>query len=202
MAAIPVYSGNQPAPLAYLFAGPFLMEPALEEQWARCREALVAFPGGGDALRHAFLQLRRCSVAERSALAGMLEALSDSIRLRGLIQFTSETNLQRLERYLDEHYMEKLSLASVSAQLHIGRTKLCALAKELSGGQTLFYMIAQRRIQAAKALLSQSDIPVSAIAETVGISDYNYFSKIFRKAAGVSPSEFRRQARSGMEIPG
>ena len=200
MAVLPVHSGDQPAPLAYLCAGPFLIDLALEEQWAHTRDALAWFPGGTDALRHAFLRLRRCSTAERSAFAGMLEALADSIRLRTLIQSAGETNLQRLERYLDEHYMEKLSLASVSAQLHIGRTKLCALAKELSGGQTLFYMISQRRIQAAKALLLQSDAPISAIAEAVGISDYNYFSKIFRRAAGVSPSEFRRQARSGAGI--
>ena len=40
-----------------------------------------------------------------------------------------------------------MSLASVSAQLHIGRTKLCRLAKELSGGRTLTWLIARRRIE-------------------------------------------------------
>ena len=39
-----------------------------------------------------------------------------------------QTDTQRLELYLDEHYMEKLSLASISKQMHIGRTKLCTLA--------------------------------------------------------------------------
>ena len=199
--ALPVRSGDRPAPLAYLSAGPFLIDLALDEQWARAQSALGWFSGEASALRRAFLRLRRCSTAERSALSGVLEALADSIRLRGLVQAAGETNLQRLEHYLDEHYMDKLSLASVSAQLHIGRTKLCALAKELSGGQTLFYLICQRRMQAAKDLLVQSDMTVSAIAEAVGVSDYNYFSKIFRKATGVSPSEFRRQVRRGMDAP-
>ena len=94
--------------------------------------------------------------------------------------------------------MEKLSLASVSQQLHIGRTKLCALAKELSGGRTLSWLIAQRRIEAAKRLLLQSSLPISAVAEEVGIGDYNYFSKVFRSVAGVTPSLFRKNARRAL----
>ena len=108
---------------------------------------------------------------------------------------TEQTDLQKLELYLDQHYMEKLSLASISKELHIGRTKLCALAKELSDGRTLSHLIAQRRIGAAKRLLLQSSLPISAIGEAVGISDYNYFSKVFRSATGMTPSAFRKDAR-------
>ena len=120
-----------------------------------------------------------------------------------MIQSAEQSDLQRLERYLDQHYMEKLSLAQLSRQLHIGRTKLCALAKELSGGHTLSWLIAQRRIEAAKRLLIQSGMPVSAVAEAVGISDYNYFSKVFRSVAGVTPSQFRKNARpAAPPLPG
>ena len=106
-----------------------------------------------------------------------------------------QTDQQRLERYIDQHYMEKLSLASLSQQLHIGRTRLCALAKELSGGHTLSYLIAQRRITAAKRLLLQSAMPISAVADAVGISDYNYFTKVFRSVTGMTPSRFRKSVR-------
>ena len=112
-----------------------------------------------------------------------------------MILTAEQTDLQKLELYLDQHYMEKLSLESISQQLHIGRTKLCALAKELSEGQTLSYLVAQRRIDAAKRLLVQSSLPISAIGESVGISDYNYFSKVFRSATGMTPSAFRKNCR-------
>ena len=125
---------------------------------------------------------------ELRSYADTLEALSAYIRLEGMIQSAEHSDLERLELYLDQHYMEKLSLASVSRQLHIGRTKLCALAKELSGGRTLSWLIAQRRIEAAKRLLLQSSLPISAVAEEVGIGDYNYFSKVFRSLTGVTPS--------------
>ena len=92
--------------------------------------------------------------------------------------------------------MEKLSLESISNALHIGRTKLCRLAKELSGGHTLSFLLSQRRIEAAKGLLVQSSLPVYAVAESVGISDYNYFSRVFRSFTGVTPRDFRKKGRN------
>lgn len=192
-AVMPLYDSKNP--LAYLIFGCYLDDSPMEEQWERTRALLDWWPGGPDALKEAFFQFRRYSRQEIQAYAETLEALSAYIQLKGMILATEQTDLQKLELYLDEHYMEKLSLASISQHLHIGRTKLCALAKELSGGQTLSELIAQRRISAAKRLLVQSSLPISAVAEQVGISDYNYFSKVFRAMTGTTPSAFRKQAR-------
>lgn len=189
-AVMPLYDKNRP--LAYLIFGCFLDASPIERQWQASRALLDWYPGGPDRLREAFFQLRQYSEQELRAYAELLEALSAYIQLKGMIQPAVQSDLQRLEEYLDLHYMEKLSLSSISEQLHIGRTKLCALAKELSGGRTLSYLIAQRRINAAKLLLLQSSLNISAVAEEVGISDYNYFSKVFRSITGVTPSDFRR----------
>ena len=152
-------------------------------------------------MRPAFFQFRQYSAAELRAYAETLEALASYIQLKGMILSAEQTDLQKLSQYLDQHYMERLSLASVSQELRIGRTKLCALAKELSGGQTLSYLIAQRRIGEAKRLLLQSSLPISAVGEMVGISDYNYFSKVFRTVTGSTPSAFRKNGRSGGANP-
>ena len=182
-------------PLAYLVFGCFLDESPVEEQWEQSRERLAWWPGGADQLRDAFFQFRQYSRQQLLAYSETLEALSAYIRLQGMILRTEQTDLQRLEQYLDQHYMDKLSLASIARELHIGRTKLCGLAKELSGGHTLSWLIAQKRIDAAKLLLLQSSCTVSAVAETVGISDYNYFSKVFRTVTGTTPSAFRKAAQ-------
>ena len=193
-AVMPLF--DQKRPLAYLIFGCFLDDSPLEGQWDNTR-ALVAdwWPGDLEALHGAFLQFQQYTQEEIQAYAETLEALSSYIRLKGMIQAAERTDLQKLELYLDQHYMEKLSLESISQQLHIGRTKLCSLAKELSGGRTLSYLISQRRIDAAKRLLLQSSMPISAVGETVGVSDYNYFSKVFRSATGMTPSAFRKNCR-------
>lgn len=192
-AVMPLY--NKQNPVAYLAVGCYLDDSPIEEQWEYTRSLLDWWPNGPDALKDAFFQFRQYSKAEIQAYTETLEALSAYIQLKGMILTAEQTDLQKLELYLDQHYMEKLSLESISQQLHIGRTKLCALAKELSGGRTLSYLIAQRRIGAAKRLLLQSSLPISSIGESVGISDYNYFSKVFRSTTGMTPSAFRKNCR-------
>ena len=199
-AIMPLYSKDDP--LAYLIFGCFLDSSPIEEQWAHTRALLDWWQGDLDGLHRAFLQFRQFSAEELRAYAETLEALAAYIRLEGLISSAEQSDLQRLELYLDQHYMDKLSLESISQQLHIGRTKLCSLAKELSGGRTLSYLISQRRIEAAKRLLLQSSLPISVVGEMVGISDYNYFSKVFRSVTGSTPSAFRKKGLSGRGISG
>ena len=192
-AIIPLYDKKNP--LASLIFGCYLDDTPIQAQWEYTRARLDWWPGGPDALKDAFFQFRQYSPQEIQAYAETLEALSAYIQLRGMILATEQTDAQKLALYLDEHYMEKLSLDSISRQLHIGRTKLCAIAKELSKGETLSWLIAQRRINAAKRLLLQSNLPISAVAEEVGISDYNYFSKVFRSITGTTPSAYRKKVR-------
>ena len=186
-------------PVSYLAFGQHLDTSSLEEQWERTRATLDWYPGDLEELKKDFFAFRRYTPEEITACAEILKALASYIHLAGMIQATEYTDLQRLEIYLDCHYMEKLSLASISGALGISRTKLCTLAKRLSGGKTLSQMIAERRVSAAKPLLIQTDQPIALVAESVGIADYNYFTKIFRSATGLTPSRFRKLHRRDMK---
>ena len=46
-------------------------------------------------------------------------------------------------------------------------------------------------LQRAKELLTDTNIPIYQIANEVGIDDYNYFTKIFKKEIGITPKDFR-----------
>ena len=193
-AILPICSDGMP--LAYLVFGQYLDTTSMESQWERTKRILDWYPEGADSLREAFFAFRQYTAQEITAYAETLQALASYIHLTGLIQTAEYSDLQKLELYLEHHYMEKLSLASISEALDISRTKLCSLAKRLSGGQTLSHIIAQRRVEPAKLLLVRGDLPISAVAESVGISDYNYFTKVFRSATGMTPSAYRAQHRS------
>ncbi len=199
-AVMPLYDRKNP--LAYLAVGCYLDDSPMEDQWERTRALLDWWPGGPDSLKEAFFQFRQYSQQEIQAYAETLEALSAYIQLKGMILATEQTDSQRLALYLDEHYMEKLSLSSLSQALHIGRTKLCSLAKDLSGGRTLSHLITQKRMEAAQRLLIQSSLPISAVADAVGISDYNYFSKVFRSFTGITPSGYRKLSRASQSPDG
>ena len=194
-AVLPIRTESGGDPLAYLIYGQFLDDSPLEEQWENCRRTLDWWPSSTEELRQAFFQFRQYTKPELRAYSEILEALSSYIQQKEMILAAERTDLQRLSLFLDQHYTEKLSLASISSQLHIGRTKLCQLAKELSGGKTLSHLITQRRIDLAKTLLLQSDQPIFAVAEAVGIGDYNYFTKLFRAFSGCTPSAYRKTHR-------
>lgn len=182
-------------PIAYLIFGQLLSDEPVKQQWENTREALSWYAGDLDELYDAFLLLRRFSPRERGEYAEILSALAEYIQQESIICSAEYTDAQRLELYLDAHYMEELSLSGISRALGMGTTKLCAVAKELSGGKTLTSLIAERRVRAAETLLRRSDEPVSAIAGRVGISDYNYFTKIFKSVTGVTPRVYRKKSR-------
>ena len=189
---LPIYEGGEP--IAYLVFGQLLDDSSVLQQWERTESLLNWYDGGPQQLRECFFRLKQCSQQEIHAFAEVVEALASYIQLEGIIRSADFSDTQKLEQYLDQHYMEPLSLAEIAADLHMGTTKLCALAKKLSGGQTVTQMIAARRVQAAKKLLASGDLPVSAIAEEVGFSDYNYFTRIFKSQTGMSPRDFRKKA--------
>lgn len=191
---LPIRAGN--APVAYLVFGQLLSDDSREAQWAETEQTLSWYPGDLGDLKRAYWQFRRYSTAELAAYTDILDALTSFMQVKEMIQTSDLTDEQKLELYLDEHFTEKLSLERISSDLGIGRTKLCLLAKKLSGGASLSPLIAQRRVAAARKLLLQSSEPISAIAEAVGISDYNYFTKVFRSITGVTPSVFRKAHRS------
>lgn len=190
---VPICSGG--IPVARIMFGHLLDDSPIERQWEETLKTLGWYKWELNELRSAFFELKQYSAEQINAFTELLEVLAGYINREGMILAAEYTDLYRLEMYLNQHYTENLTLAGISAELKIGRTKLCALAKKLSGGKTMTRLITEKRIAAAKTLLLQSRAPVSAVAEAVGISDYNYFTKVFKSATGLTPSAFRRMER-------
>ena len=176
---------------AYLAFGQYLDKSALDHQWERALQGIGWYRGDREALRRSFEDLSCYSDNEIQAYGDILGALGASIHLSGLVDDVPLTDIQRLGMYIEQHYREKLTLADISEALKISRTRLCAAARQ--NGNTVTAMIAQRRVEAAKLLLTRSRDSVSAVAEAVGIPDYNYFTKIFRKITGMTPSQYRKK---------
>lgn len=187
---VPIY--DQGVPIAYMVFGQLLDNSPQKLQWEETLKTLDWYGGDLLELKDAFFQLRQYSQRELKAFTEILEALTHYVLLEGMIHSTQYTDQQKLEMYIDQHYMEKLSLRQISRDLNMGTTKLCAVAKKLSGSGSVTRLISQRRVQAAKRLLIREDIPISSVAEKVGFSDYNYFTKIFKAFEGVTPSAYRK----------
>lgn len=100
-------------------------------------------------------------------------------------------NLQNVKKYLDLHYMEKITLDKLSEIFYINKFYLTRIFKEQFGITVAKYIV-QIRITHAKQLLRFTDLPIEKISHECGMNDANYFSRVFKKIEGVSPGEFRK----------
>ena len=92
--------------------------------------------------------------------------------------------------YINAHYGDSdISVGSIAAYLNISEGHLSRIFKKETG-QTVLEYLTGRRIEAAKALLADCRVRVNETAYRVGYKDVTYFSAVFKKIVGVSPSEY------------
>ncbi len=60
-------------------------------------------------------------------------------------------------------------------------------------GQSILGYLNEQRLNHAVSLLTTTDLPVAVIAENAGFADPSYFARFFRKSAGLTPSEYRKE---------
>jgi|GEM_PF-1459626 len=97
-----------------------------------------------------------------------------------------------VKRYIREHYQEDISLSVLAELVNISPVYLSRLFKKDEGINFLDYLN-QYRIEAAKKLLQDIHYNVIDVAELSGFHNTKYFSKIFKKVVGITPSEYRRR---------
>lgn len=99
----------------------------------------------------------------------------------------------RIKQYIDNKYLESLTLQSMAEELGISPYYLGRLFKEKTGYSPMQYVIT-RRMGDAQSLLILTDDPVSTVAERVGYENPNYFNLLFKKNIGVTPGQYRKIA--------
>lgn len=94
-------------------------------------------------------------------------------------------------RYISEHLDEDLSLSILAEQFERNPSALSGqFSKETSKSITTW--IHEQRIKASLQYFHTSDLTVAEIASRVGIHDLSYFSKLFKKQVGQTPSHYRK----------
>ena len=114
-------------------------------------------------------------------------------------RFDNSDNINRkayeIMKYIKENFCNKeLSIQSIANNVHFSQTYLCSFFKK-STGMTLNEYITDVRIGKAKELLQDGSTKLYEVAITIGFTDCNYFSTLFKKVVGCSSSEYREKYR-------
>lgn len=93
-------------------------------------------------------------------------------------------------QFIETNFRSEISLSDVSDFIYLNPQYFSRMFKEKMGVSFVEYLT-QVRVNRAKELLSFTDYSINYIAEDVGIKDANYFSRVFKKSEGTTPSEYR-----------
>ena len=131
------------------------------------------------------------SSEEIDAAAKIMEACTSYIIYKELVSPESSRIIEAAKSYIEAHLGEELDIATLCQVLDVGRTRLYELFdSEVKMGIAAY--IRRRRMHRAKKLLKTTELSVAEIAEQVGFSDYNYFSRVYKKTYGKSPKRYRK----------
>ncbi|EXU75978.1 MULTISPECIES: arabinose operon transcriptional regulator AraC [Erwinia] len=97
-------------------------------------------------------------------------------------------------QYVTSHLAGELKIDEVASHVCLSPSRLAHLFREQMGVNLLRWREDQRVIR-ARLLLQTTQEPIATIGRLVGYDDQLYFSRVFRKRVGVSPSDFRRRMR-------
>jgi AraC family transcriptional regulator len=169
---------------------------------------LVLYLPADDPLRHHMdLVLRMTCAVEAEASRLYAEALADALAIHVLRRYaacerTRQTGsggltpaqLQRTLAYIQAHLTQPLSLTTLAAVVHLSPDHFARLFKQATG-RTPHQYVLWCRIERAKQLLADTDVPLSMIGLQVGCTDQSTFTTLFRKHIAMTPKAYRTAAQ-------
>ncbi len=98
--------------------------------------------------------------------------------------------IKKALEYIDNNFHKDISLDELAGELGISSYYFSKLFKEEKGEGFVEYLT-RRRVEEAKALLKSPEHSIKEVGVACGYSDPNYFSRIFKKATGMTPTEYK-----------
>lgn len=118
-------------------------------------------------------------------LGGKQEKEEDSEKIPNLF-------VQKAADYIKLNYSEKISIKEIADQLYLSPNYLSELFKKHTG-KTISEYLTEYRLEKACQLLDHAEYRVGDVSGMVGIHDGRYFSNMFKKKYGMTPTEYRNR---------
>ena len=124
-------------------------------------------------------------------LVKMVDIVFDKMNIKGKL---SDDGMKSVIDYIERNLKRGISLEDVANHVNISTYYLSKIFKKEMGVNFITY-VTDRKMDLAKEMLVNTDIPVLNIALDLAYNEANYFSKAFKKKTGLTPSEYREKYR-------
>jgi AraC-like DNA-binding protein len=106
--------------------------------------------------------------------------------------------MHKATEYIHKNLDAQLTVAQIARQVGLSASHFTAVFRRYAGTAPLKYII-DRRMEKASSMLESTDLTLTHIASMAGYQDPLYFSRLYRKRVGCSPSEYRDRCRGTEE---
>jgi AraC-like DNA-binding protein len=100
-------------------------------------------------------------------------------------------DINKAIRYIWQNYQNKITLEDAARSVYLSPSYFCKIFQRTVGCSFSVYLN-RLRIEKSKQLLLRSDLRIADIVSMVGFEDQSYFTKVFKRVCGVSPTHFRK----------
>jgi two-component system response regulator YesN len=101
--------------------------------------------------------------------------------------------IQKAAEYMKANFIEKLTIDDISQAVYLSPCYLSKIFKQ-ELGCTIMEFLTKIRIEEAKKLLKNPKYNIMQVANEIGFEDPSYFTKVFKRSEGVTPSQYKRKA--------
>ncbi len=175
---------------AYLMFGQIIDQPDKAPLYDRANQWSQQLGQHPDLLKEAIRAVIYKDNAGITSAAKIMEACTGYILFKELITPENHRLMEAAKEYIESHLGEDITPTHLCRHLQISRTKLYDLFRR-EQGQGISAYILRRRMHRAKKLLKTTELTIKEISRQVGFTDYNYFSRVFKKIYGRSPRKYR-----------
>lgn len=189
-AVVPLYVGQ--VLVGYLWCGHVFSYPGFEAGMAAMAAACAHLPLPEEAIRAACAEQPILTEDYVRSAARILHATASYLILERMATLREDSDAARLDAYLSAHFTQPLPAETVCEALSLSRSQLYRLCSQLYGCGLSTHVRALRIAHAKGLLTDRREMPIAAVAEACGFSDYNYFIAVFSRETGVSPGAYRK----------
>ena len=178
------------SPAGYLMMGQAKDESVSED----FLENALLLLGADDKAKDLALSVPSITRKKTTSFAKIMTICAEYMTLINALPGNKPSTAELTRLYVYENFREKITMPDICSAL--GRTKsaICPAFKEKYGITVMDYLTSLR-IDEAKKMLTETDMTVSEISEDIGFSDTSYFSKVFLKTVGTTPTLYRRNCQ-------
>lgn len=143
--------------------------------------------------RFGYLDRVQKMASYQEILSWFVEKITDAcMSLNRKKEDQSNAIIKKAKEYINQRFMKDISLDEVSREVDISSYYFSKLFKGETGENFIEYLT-RIRMDKARELLQSKEFSIKQICVLVGYSDPNYFSRIFKKSIGITPTEYREK---------